>query len=294
MNIMVGYGFNNDEKVIRNKGKRLREFISDYTLFDIETTDLNIYYAEIIEIAAIKVRDNKVIESFETLVKPNEHIPPEISELTGITDEMVSDAPDISEVLPRFIKFIGDDILVGHNINSYDLNIVYDIANDILDFEISNDFVDTFDLSRCLTDLDLPHYNLETLCNYFNVINKKAHSALSDVMANHEVYQKMKDFKIGSYKLLRAETKPNSSFKCAFDVTGKKICLTGDFKCATRNDVKERLKRFGARVTNNISSKTDYLIIGDLGTTTTHKVDDANSLGVGVYFEKDFFIIEGE
>ena len=59
---MIGYVFDNSEKVIRKKGKRLREFINNYTLFDIETTDLNINYAEIIEIAAIKVRNNNIIK----------------------------------------------------------------------------------------------------------------------------------------------------------------------------------------------------------------------------------------
>lgn len=290
MNIMIGYDFNNVEKVIRNKGKRLRKFINDYTLFDIETTDLNINYAEIIEIAAIKVRKNNIIDSFETLVKPQESIPIEISKLTGITDEMVLNAPAISEVLPHFIDFIGDDILVGHNINSYDLNIVYDIAVDLLDFKISNDFIDTLDLSRCLVGLDLPHYNLTSLCNYFNVINKKAHSALSDVMANHEVYQKMKSFEIGNYKFSNSEQRIYLPFKCSVDVTGKRICLTGEFECGSRDYVKQSLTELGARVTNSISKKTNYLLVGDLGTTTTHKIDDALLLSVDVVYEKDFII----
>lgn len=294
MNFVIGYGLDSPEKVIRNKGKRLREFINDYTLFDIETTDLNLNYAEIIEIAAIKVRNNNVIDSFETLVKPQEPIPSEISKLTGITDEMVFNAPKITEVLPRFIDFIGDDVLVGHNINSYDLNILYDIAVDLLDFKISNDFIDTLDLSRCLVDFDLPRYNLNSLCDYFNVTNKKAHNALSDVMANHEVYQKMKTFKIGTYKFSNSEQRPCVPFKCSADITGKRICLTGEFKCGSRDYIKQRLTELGAKVTNSISKKTNYLLVGDYGTTTTHKIDDALSLDVIVAYEKDFIIKDGE
>lgn len=154
---------------------------------------------------------------------------------------MLKNEPPIETVLPIFIDFCGNDVLVGHNINSYDLNIVYDLAKYILDVEISNDFVDTLDLSKCLIDLDLPKYNLRTLCDYFKVTNENAHRAMADVLANNECYQKMKEFKIGAYKFSNSEQKSCLPFKCPVDVSGKRICLTGDFKCGSRDYIKQHL-----------------------------------------------------
>lgn len=287
MNIVIGYDFEDVEKVIRKKGNRLREFVSDYTLFDLETTDKNIYHAKIIEIAAVKVRDNNIVDKFETLVNPQIHIPEDATHINGITDDMVANSPLISDVLPQFIDFIGDDILIGHNINAYDLNIIYDLAFDLLGMNVSNDFIDTLDLVHCLDDLELPNYEMGTLCNHFNVINSNAHRALPDVIANHECYQKMKIYNIGDYKFFKSN-KVDTEFTCYTDVTDKRICLTGDFKCGSREFVKQRLTELGARVTNSISKKTNYLLVGDLGTTTTHKLTDASALGVNVIYEKDF------
>lgn len=294
MNVVIGYNFEDTEKAIRKKGKRLREFLSDYTFFDLETTDVNINFAEIIEIAAVKVRNNQIIGRFEQLVKPSGDIPHDIELLTGITNEMVKNEPTIETVLPKFIDFCGNDVLVGHNINAYDLNILYDVTVETLGLEIRNDFVDTLDLSKCLIDLDLPKYNLKTLCDYFKVTNENAHRAMGDVLANNECYQKMKEFKIGAYKFSNSEQKSCLLFKCPVDISEKRICLTGDFKSGSRDYIKQRLTELGARVTNSISKKTNYLLVGDFGTTTTHKLTDASAMGVNVVYEKDFIITEGE
>ena len=88
------------------------EFVSDYVLVDIETTGLSPYCSEIIEIGALKVRDNKVIDTFSTLIKPDNIINENITNLTGITNEMVEYASNILEVLKLFESFIGDNILI--------------------------------------------------------------------------------------------------------------------------------------------------------------------------------------
>ena len=77
-------------------------------------------------------------------------------------------------------------------------------------------------------------------------------------------------------------------FKCSVDVMGKRICLTGEFKYGSRDYIKQGLTELGARVTNSISKKTNYLLVGDYGTSTTHKIDDALSFDVTVVYEKDF------
>src|SRR5699024_10738657 len=112
MNIEIGIKFDSKKgSVIRkNKGQSLLAFPDNYTVFDIETTGLDSKYDEIIEIGALKIKNNKIIDQFSFLIKPTSPIGEFITELTGITNEMVSDAPNINEILPKFLEFIGDDI----------------------------------------------------------------------------------------------------------------------------------------------------------------------------------------
>ena len=95
----------------------------NYTVIDIETTGLSPLEDEIIELSALKVRDNKVVKEFSSLINPNKEISDFISSLTGITQSMVQNAPDIKTVLPLFIDFIGDDTVLGHNV-SFDLGFI--------------------------------------------------------------------------------------------------------------------------------------------------------------------------
>ena len=88
----------------------------DYVCVDIETTGISPQHAQIIEIGALKVRDGEVVDTFSQLIDPGVSVPPEITALTGITTEMVEGQPTIDEVLPNFIAFAGDDLLLGHNI----------------------------------------------------------------------------------------------------------------------------------------------------------------------------------
>ena len=99
----------------RNKGKSLLIKADNYTVVDIETTGLSIYDSEIIELSAIRVRDNVITDTFTTLVRPQSYIPFNIVTLTGITNEMVENAPTIDVAIQKFLDFIGDDILLGHN-----------------------------------------------------------------------------------------------------------------------------------------------------------------------------------
>ena len=102
----------------------------------------------IIEVAGIKYKGKNEVDRFQSLVKPDyNEIPDYITELTGITNEMVADAPSIKEVLPRFLKFIGEDIVVGHNAH-FDVNFIYDYAGYLELEAVSNDFVDTLRIEQ--------------------------------------------------------------------------------------------------------------------------------------------------
>ena len=90
--------------------------VKNYVCVDIETTGIIIKWDKIIEIGAVKVRDGKAVDTFSELINPGLKLSPYITELTGITDEMLKDKPFIEEVLPRFIEFTGDELIIGHNI----------------------------------------------------------------------------------------------------------------------------------------------------------------------------------
>ena len=160
---------------------------SDFTCFDFETTGLSVHTAEIIEIGAVKVRNWDGIECFHTFVKPSKPITPEVTKLTGISNNDVEDAPTISEVLPAFMEFIEGETLLGHNIEHYDLSILKRIAAEYNLF-VTNDYTDTLSVSRAFLP-ELPSHSLEALCDFYEFENVEAHRALSDCLATAEVYR---------------------------------------------------------------------------------------------------------
>ena len=137
----------------------------------------------ITEIGAVKISNGKVVEQFTSLIKPDYAIPREIVELTGITEELVKDAPKISAVIPDFMKFIENSILVAHNAE-FDLKFIKRFAG-AEDYEVKNKVLDTMELSRqCLPQLR--RNDLHTIADYFN-ITFHHHRALSDSYATAEL-----------------------------------------------------------------------------------------------------------
>lgn len=175
----------------RKKGCSLLEKLDNYTVIDLETTGRNTHTCDIIELAAVRIRNNIIADTFSTFVNPHCILPYEIIKLTGITNQMVSGAPNINECLQNFIEFVGDDVLLGHNISTFDIKVLNRIAYSKLTQYIMNDYLDTLEYSRHC-DIDVPNHKLSTLQTYFKINNTSQHRALSDCIANHECYQKMK------------------------------------------------------------------------------------------------------
>ena len=161
----------------------------NYCCFDLETTGLSIESDEIIEIAAIKIINGKFTEKFSTFVKPDVSIPNRITEITGITDEMVKDAPKISEVIPDFYRFSKDCVLVGHNILSYDVPLL-NAQSFKCKYKFDNICEDTLVLSK--QKLKLSRYKLGDVCNACSVPLNGAHRAINDVAANAKLFLKLK------------------------------------------------------------------------------------------------------
>ena len=127
--------------VVRNKGRRRNEYVKDYIVFDLETTGFRPGLDEIIEISAVKVENSEIVDTYSTLVKPSIRIPAAATRVNNITNDMVSDAPEIGEALEGFIDFVETGILVGHNIHSFDTNFIYDAAMEVFGEGIYNDSV---------------------------------------------------------------------------------------------------------------------------------------------------------
>ncbi len=159
-----------------------------YVVFDIETTGLSTSKDRIIEIGAVKVEDGIILEEFSMFINPGIHIPDHVSLINNIYDDMVEDAFLPGVVLYKFHQFIKHvDFLIGHNAKRFDYPF--------LESEFDRYFVkfnpfqvkDTMLVARAKMR-GLRSYSLAALCEVFNIENKDAHRALSDVYATHLVY----------------------------------------------------------------------------------------------------------
>ena len=174
----------------------IRQVPESYIIFDLETTGLEPHVEGITEIAAIKFNQDEPVEYFHTYVNPEKHIPKKVTELTGISDDMVVSAPKIDYVLPNFIEFIDKYTLVAHN-SKFDMSFILDKMYNLGYKKIKNKAFDTLPLARrYIKDVDdkkLPNYKLETLkdelCLDFDIAS---HNALSDVKTTFIVLQECK------------------------------------------------------------------------------------------------------
>lgn len=162
------------------KGKMLIEVPDDYTVVDIETTGLSPEGSEIIEISAIKYRARAAVNQFSTLVKPKGRISWFITNLTGITQEMASMGMEITQALSSFKGFLGDDIIVGYNVN-FDINFLYDNLMAHFGVPLSNDYVDVLRFARKYLP-ELPNHRQVTVAEYFGLSIEGAHRAAKDCL----------------------------------------------------------------------------------------------------------------
>ena len=164
---------------------RGQKFSSNYVVFDIETTGFSPSKDRIIEIGAVKVTDGKITEKFSTFVNPQIPIPFEIEKLTGITDSMVLDAEDITAVLPKFLEFCSDAVLVAHNA-SFDVNFITKNA-ERMGIAIEPTVLDTVTLARQLLP-NLGRYKLDTVAKALGISLANHHRAVDDAGATAEIF----------------------------------------------------------------------------------------------------------
>ena len=165
--------------------------LSDYILIDLETTGLSTENDQVVEISALKITGGEITDEFSTLVNPGIHIPYQASSINGITDDMVKEAPDMEHALKDFISFIGDSVLVGHNIKRFDLGFIQRDAVRYFGKQTNNGYVDTLILSRKYLP-DLYSHSLGSLADHYDVSYEGAHRALADCHINKQVYDCLK------------------------------------------------------------------------------------------------------
>lgn len=252
------------------KGKSLLEICDSFVVIDTETTGLDPQWDDIIELAAIRVNQNCIVERFQTLVNPNCEIDEFITELTGITNDMLAEAPLLENAMPQFIDFVGTDVVVGHNVN-FDINFIYDNCIQLGLRPFSNEFIDTMRLSRRLFK-DEPHHRLTDLICRFKIGDSVEHRALSDAIQTKYCYDYMKNY-INQNQIdvlsfnKRNHAKDIYAVNCEFDenvpVFEKTFVFTGTLEKMLRKEAMQHVVNRGGQCADNVTKKTNYLVLGN-------------------------------
>ena len=162
-----------------------------FTVIDIETTGLSKHYHKITEIAAARVRNGRIVKSYQILINPQVRISSFITGLTGIDNKMVKDSPTIRQALPSFVRFLGKDIFVAHNA-TFDFGFLERNLKKYHNHQFSNNRLCTRKLANRLFQ-ELPRKRLVDVCEFLNIKNLQAHRALGDVKATVKVFTNMLD-----------------------------------------------------------------------------------------------------
>lgn len=254
------------------KGKSLLKVVDDYIAIDIETTGLNPGQCEIIELGAQRYEEGTPTQSFSMLIRPSRSISRFITNLTGITNEMVEGAPPITEALPAFLSFVEGSILLGHNVN-FDINFIYDNCIRHLHAPFPNDFIDTMRFSRRLFS-ELENHKLVTLVNSFGICEVTAHRALADAQVTAQCYEHMKahmkangitSLSPASYKnwIKSKDIVPSTDvFDESHPFYGKRCIITGTLRNFSRKEALQQIADCGGIIGDSITKNTHYLILG--------------------------------
>ena len=173
------------KKVVTNSAGQSLD--SSYVIFDLETTGFSPELNNIIEIGAVKVKDGKIIDRFSAFVNPKEPIPFRIEQLTGINDGMVINAPGIETVLPEFLDFSKDCVMVAHNAD-FDTSFIIKKAH-LLGLKPEFTIVDTVSMARILLP-QLNRFKLDTVAKALNISLENHHRAVDDAECTAYIFLK--------------------------------------------------------------------------------------------------------
>lgn len=272
------------------KGKSIISLPTDFTIIDIETTGLDYNFCDIIEVAALRVRNGAVVDSFSSLIQPpltysydddddeietSYYVDEFISRLTGITNEMLQDAPRKRDILPQFLEFVGNDILIGHNIG-FDVNFIYDAALK-LGFKFTNDHINTVRIAKKV-EPNQEDYRLSGLAHRLGITNGTNHRALGDCETTFNLYTYLRSCALKQWseeEFRHLFSKKHSHSLNAKDIVAetnefdethplykKVVVFTGALASMGRKEAMQLVANLGGENGNSVTKKTNFLVIG--------------------------------
>lgn len=252
------------------KGDSLLTAVENFVAIDIETTGLSPDCDEIIELGAVRYRSGEATDSFSQLVKPETPVDDFITRLTGISNEMLADALPIEQALPEFLAFLGSDILVGHNVN-FDINFLYDACKRLELPALSNDFVDTMRIAKRMYK-ELEHHTLDDILKHLGLERRTLHRGLDDCELTAACYLEMcRDERFDEATKRRLSRQFTAKNVTAVDgmenidspLYGKVCVFTGVLESFTRKEAAQIVVNTGGTVSDSVTKKTNFLILGN-------------------------------
>lgn len=293
------------------KGESIISFPTSYCMIDLETTGYCPSWDEIIEIAGIKYVNGEEVSRFQSLVKPSDgEISEFITELTGITNEMLKDAPSITTAIAQFDSFLGDSIIMGYNV-SFDVNFLYDAYEANLGKPLTNNHVDCMRMARRLHP-EMDHHRLSDVAKKYKVVNERAHRAMSDVETTQACYLLLKaealekygseeEFKKlwkrvyrNGYRNMAKTIVPFDEIKIDPDnpLYGKICVFTGKLEKFERKDAMQIVANLGGINGDSVTKKTNYLILGNNDYCSTIKEGKSSKQKKAEQYKLDGYDIE--
>ena len=274
-----------DSVVYSTIAKRSRkEVVGNFVVIDVETTGFAASKEEIVEVAAIRFQNFAPVSCFTSLLFPKKGIKEDAEKINGITSEMVEGKPTFAQIANSFLEFIGEDTLVGHNLE-FDLGFIVKNGADVT--TKTRKYHDTCLIAKKLikkkstvwdNDLEeyvpdfwddgIDNYKLSTLCRWYGIACPVKHRALADALATGILFEKLYDEKMAqaqqkysSVKVSTIDQPGKENIDPAHPLYEKKIVFTGTLSL-DRHDAMQKAVNVGAVVRSDVSSKTDYLVVG--------------------------------
>lgn len=253
------------------KGRRAAVIPDEFVAIDIETTGLNPTCDEIVEVSAVRYRNGHEVEAYETLVKPTRPLSAFITLYNGITNDMVADAPTVGEIMPPLRAFIGDSVLLGHNVH-FDINFLYDAIEDAGAPHLSNDFIDTMGLLRRIKGAEAPG-SLADAAQAYNISVPGHHRAGWDSRCAAELFLRL----VSSGELQPEHMRPpKRQYHSLSEIVpesddidpynpcyGKTFVFTGALTHFLRTEAMQEVVNRGGNCKKAVTKNTNFLVEGD-------------------------------
>lgn len=244
------------------------ESAKDYCVIDTETTGLVMGRDRIIEIAIIKIKDGEPAARYSTLVNPGRRISQGASEVNGLTEEDLADAPSFDEIADEVSKLLGEDTIIGHN-PAFDTDFLW---RELAACGHRKQFLyfDTWKYAKKIRP-GLSNYKLQTLLKEFNISPGTAHRAADDAEATYQLFKKLKEIEAAEEKekkrLAREERERKNQERretyAGSPILEMNFCYTGSFS-KTREEMEQEALNCGGCVRQQVNGKTAYLVLGNI------------------------------